>query len=63
MDEYEEMAADIIDIVLGKIEDLYPELKPKKEFLDESEDASILYGEAYYDLEDEVANKLRFYGI
>lgn len=59
MDEYEEMAADIIDIVLEKIEELYPELKPKKEFLDESEDASILYGEVYYDLEDEVANRLR----
>lgn len=59
MDEYEEMAADIIDMVLEKIEEFYPEIEPKKEFLDESEDASILFGEAYYDLEDEIANRLR----
>lgn len=42
MDRYDELAADIIDIVLEKIEELYPELKPRKEFLDESENASIL---------------------
>ncbi len=59
MDKYEEAAADIIDIVIGKIEEIYPELKPKQEFLDESKDASILFGVAYYDTEDEIATKLR----
>lgn len=54
MDRYDELAADIIDIVLEKIEELYPELKPRKEFLDESINASILFGEAYYNVEGEI---------
>ncbi len=59
MDKYDELASDIIDIVLEKIEEIYPELKPKKEFLEETEDASILYGEAYYSVECQISDTLK----
>ncbi len=59
MDEFREMAADIIDEVTEAIEEEYPVLKPKKEFMEESPDAAILYGESYYNLESRIEDKLR----
>lgn len=59
MDEFREMAADIIDEVTEAIEQEYPELKPKKEFLEESPDAAVLYGASYYTLESSIEDKLR----
>ncbi len=59
MDEFRETAADIIDDVTEVIQTEYPELKPKKEFLEESPDAAILYGEPYYTLEARIEDILR----
>lgn len=59
MDEFREMASDIIDDVTEAIEIEYPDLKPKKEFLDETPDAAILYGASYYNLESKIEDKLR----
>jgi len=59
MDEFREMAADIIDEVTEVIQAEYPGLEPKKDFLDESPDAAILYGEAYYNLESRIECQLR----
>lgn len=59
MDEFREMVADIIDEVTEAIQQEYPDLKPKKEFLEESADAAILYGESYYNLESSIEDKLR----
>jgi len=59
MDEFREMAADIIDEVTEAIQQEYPNLKPKKEFLEESSDAAILYGEPYYNLESSIEDQLR----
>ncbi len=59
MDEFREMAADIIDDVTEAIQHEYPDLKPKKEYVDESPDAAILYGEAYYNLEASIEDQLR----
>ncbi len=59
MDEFREMAADVTDEVTEAIQQEYPYLKPKKEFLEESPDAAILYGESYYNLESSIEDKLR----
>jgi ribosomal protein S11 len=59
MDKYEELANKIIDIVIEQIHELYPDLKPLPEFLEDSENASILYGVAYYDTECQIADMLR----
>jgi hypothetical protein len=59
MDAFREMAADVIDYVTEAIQEEYPDLTPKKEFLEESADAAILYGEPYYTLESMIEDKLR----
>jgi len=59
MDAFREMAADVIDYVTETIQEEYPDLKPKKEFLEESSDAAILYGPSYYNLESLIEDKLR----
>lgn len=59
MNEYDEIASAVIDVVLEKIEELYPELKPKREFVEESKDASILFGVAYYDVECQISDMLK----
>jgi hypothetical protein len=59
MDEFREMAADIIDEVTEAIQTEYPDLKPKKEFIDETPDAAILYGASYYNLESRIEDQLR----
>jgi hypothetical protein len=59
MDEFREMAADVIDEVTEAIEKEYPDLTPKREFLDECPDAAILYGECYYTLESRIEDQLR----
>ncbi|MGB8216292.1 MAG: hypothetical protein WCE94_03230 [Candidatus Methanoperedens sp.] len=59
MDEFREMAADVIDEVTEAIQEEYPDLKTKEEFLEESPDAAILYGESYYTLESRIEDQLR----
>ncbi len=59
MDEFREMAAEVIDYVTEAIQSQYPKLKPKKEFLEQSPDAAILYGESYFNLEAMIEEKLR----
>lgn len=59
MDEFREMAADVIDEVTEAIQEEYPDLTPKREFLDECPDAAILYGECYYTLESRIEDQLR----
>lgn len=59
VDEFREMAADVIAEVTEAIQQEYPDLKPKKEFLEESPDAAVLYGESYYNLESSVEDQLR----
>jgi len=59
MDEFREMAADVIDEVTEAIQEIYPDLTPKQEFLDESPDAALLYGASYYALESKIEDQLR----
>jgi hypothetical protein len=59
MDEFREMAADVIDEVTEAIQEVYPDMTPKQEFLDESPDAALLYGESYYTLESRIEDLLR----
>lgn len=59
MDEFREMAADIIDEVTDAILEEYPDLKVKKEFLEECAEAAILYGPSYYNLESHIEDRLR----
>ncbi|WAM22738.1 MAG: hypothetical protein OI715_01170 (plasmid) [Candidatus Methanoperedens sp.] len=59
MDEFREMAADVIDEVTEAIQEEYPDLKVKPEFLEECPDAAILYGPSYYNLESRIEDQLR----
>jgi hypothetical protein len=59
MDEFREMAADIIDEMIEAIQQEYPDLKPKLGILEESSNAAILYGESYYNLESSIEDQLR----
>ncbi len=56
---FRETAADIIDEVIEAIQQEHPDIKSKKEFLEESPDAAILYGESYYNLESSIEDQLR----
>lgn len=61
MDEFEKLAADIIDTVEEKIREAHPEIEKivPKEDEDGNVIDTLLHGEAYYDLEGEVASLLR----
>jgi len=59
MDAFREMAADVIDEVTDAILEEYPDLKVKKEFLEECAEAAILYGPSYYNLESHIEDQLR----
>jgi pyruvate/2-oxoacid:ferredoxin oxidoreductase alpha subunit len=59
MDEFRETAANVINEVTEAIQTEYPELQPKKEFLEECENAAVLYGESYYNLESRIEDMLR----
>lgn len=56
VDKYTELAHQIIDLVEEKIVEAYPKLKKLQE---KTEGNTFLYGEDYYDLEDEIADKIK----
>lgn len=56
MDRFHELAANIIDMVEEAIRKAHPEVD---EIASKCEGNTLLHGEAYYDLEDEVSNFLR----
>lgn len=57
--DFREMASNIIDDVLDVICAEYPDFEPKEEYLAETPDASVLYGEIYYALESRIEDKLK----
>lgn len=60
MKKFEKIANEIIDDVSDVIEQHYPEIKPKCITDDKSiENPALINGTIYYDLEDEIANKIR----
>ncbi len=60
MNIYEELASGIIDDVSEIIENNYPEIKPKHITDDKSiESPALINGTIYYDLEDEIAGKIK----
>jgi len=56
LDRFQELAANIIDMVEYAIRKAHPEVD---DVASKCEGNTLLYGEAYYDLEDEVSNLLR----
>jgi len=56
MDEAQRLSADIIDDVCGIIEEIYA-IKPKPQ--EDIENPALICGEAYYELEDVIAEKIR----
>lgn len=54
MDRYEELACEIIDDVIDAILEHNPEIDTTGK-----EGNTLLYGEAYYDLESNIAEKIR----
>ncbi|KKM84218.1 hypothetical protein LCGC14_1301460 [marine sediment metagenome] len=59
MDKYEELANRIIDDICEVVENHYPEIKPKCITDDEIENPALINGTIYYDLECEIADKIR----
>lgn len=59
MDKYEELASEIIDNVSELIEKHYPEIKPKNITDDSIENPALINGNIYYDLETEIADKIK----
>ena len=55
-DEFEELASQIIDVVEGAIRHNKPEVDL---IASKCEGNTLLHGEAYYDLENEVARRIR----
>ena len=58
MDKYEELASEIIDIVSELIEKHYS-IKPKNITEDIIENPALINGTVYYDLESEIADKIK----
>ena len=56
MDKFEEVAATIIDMVELKIRKIYPVID---KIAEKGQTNTLLYGEHYYDLENEIAELLR----
>lgn len=56
MDRFQELAANIIDMVEYAIRKTHPEVD---EIASKCEGNTLLHGEAYYTLEDKVSNLLR----
>jgi len=50
------LAAELIDLVEGRIRDLFPDINKMAEQL---EGNTLLHGEEYYELEDEIIEKLK----
>ena len=65
MNKYEELASEVIDTVSNYIEEhygiTYRDKKTKKESDKDppEEDRALIYGEDYYSMEDEIANKIK----
>lgn len=60
MDKYEELANEIINRVSDLIEEHYPEIKPRCITDDNSiENPALINGTIYYDLEQEIAEKIK----
>jgi hypothetical protein len=60
MDKYEELANEIIDRISEVIEEHYPEIKPRCITDDDSiENPALINGTIYYDLETEIAEKIK----
>lgn len=49
MNEYDEIAAGIIDLVLDVVHEQHPEIE-------QAEESSLIYGEPYYSLEEGIAD-------
>lgn len=60
MNKHEELANEIIDDVCEIIEEHYPEIKPKCITDDKSiESPALINGTIYYNLESEIADKIK----
>jgi len=60
MNKYEELANEIIDMVSDVIVEHYPEIKPRCITDDKSiENPALINGIIYYDLESEIADKIK----
>ena len=65
MNKYEELASEAIDTISSYIEDhyriTYKDKKTKKESDKDppEKDRALIYGEDYYNMEDEIANKIK----
>ncbi|MCK5595206.1 hypothetical protein KAI19_03415 [bacterium] len=65
MNKYEELASEVIDTVSNYIEEhygiTYKDKKTKKESDNDppEEDRALIYGEDYYNMEDEIASKIK----
>ncbi len=61
MNKYEELANQIIDDVCEVVETQHPELKLKTKYAKESDvqDPAVIVGVQYYNLEDDIANKIK----
>lgn len=59
MNKYEELANEIIDRISEIIEDNYPEITPKCITNDDIESPALINGTIYYNLEVEIADKIK----
>jgi len=61
VNKYEELSAEIIDEVCEVVEEQHPELKLKTKYAKESDvdNPAVVVGVGYYDLEDNIANKIK----
>lgn len=61
MNKYEEIAADIIDMVSDVVEIQHPEIKLKNNLTKEIgiENPAVIVGDGYYNLELEIASKIK----
>ena len=65
MNKYEKLASEVIDTVSNYIEDhygiTYRDKKTEKESDKDppEEDRALIYGESYYNMEDEIASKIK----
>lgn len=59
MNKYEEIAANIIDNVIDMVHEQHPDIKCQTD--DEGTELSLIYGDGYYTLEQEIAEKIKVF--
>jgi len=61
MNKYQKLANELIDAICDEVEIQHPELKLKTKYAKESDVKSpaVIVGVRYYNLEDEIARKLK----